>query len=45
MENKIPHHTTHLMCPVLKKLEEVDFEINVFRGPEHGLEVDSCVTR
>ena len=42
MENKIPHHTIHLMCPALKKLEEIDFEIDVFRGPKHGLEVTAC---
>ena len=42
MENKIPHHTIHLMCPALKKLEEIDFEINIFRGPEHGVKVTAC---
>jgi hypothetical protein len=30
------------MCPVLNKLEDIDFEINIFRGLEHGVKVTAC---
>lgn len=43
MEKGKPHVATELMCPVLKKTEEVGFDVNVFRNPDHGgLEVTAC---
>ena len=43
MKEHIPHAKTSLECPVSKKNREVNFEINVFRGADHGgLEVTTC---
>jgi len=43
MKEQVPHATTSLECPELKKNCEVNFEINVFRGANHGgLEVTGC---
>ena len=38
-----PHYTTELECPVLKKREEVGFDVNIFHAIEHGgLDVTAC---
>ena len=43
MKKQVPQATTSLECPALKKNCEVNFEINVFRGANHGgLEVTDC---
>lgn len=43
MKEHVPHATISLECPESKKNCEVNFEINVFRGADHGgLEVASC---
>ena len=43
MEKGKPHVMTELECPVLKKKEQVEFSVNVFRSPEHrGLDVTEC---
>ena len=43
MEKGMPHRTTELECPILKKKEEVGFDVNVFRSSEHGgLNVTEC---
>lgn len=43
MKEHVPQATASLECPELKKNREVNFEINVFRGANHGgLEVTSC---
>ncbi len=43
MEKGKPHRTTELQCPILKKKEDVGFDVNVFRSPEHGgLDVTAC---
>ena len=43
MKENIPHTQTSLECPVLKKPCDVNLEINVFRGADHGgIEATSC---
>ena len=43
MQKGKPHITTHLVCPLLQKIVEVGFDINVFRAPERrGLDVTTC---
>ena len=42
MKEQVPQVTTSLECPALKKNCEVNFEINVFRGADHGVEVTGC---
>ncbi len=43
MAKKAPHTQTTLECPVLKKPCDVNLEINVFRGANHGgVEATSC---
>ena len=43
MDKGRPHVMTELECPVLKKKEQVEFSVNVFRSPEHrGLDVTKC---
>ena len=43
MEKGMPHLKKEVECPVLKKKEEVGFDVNVFRSPEHGgLNVTEC---
>ena len=43
MEKGKPHVIIELGCPVLKKREEVGFDVNVFHGSEHGgLDVSAC---
>ena len=43
MNNKVPQSVTRLDCPVLKKECEVNFEVNVFRGADHGgVEATTC---
>ena len=36
MEDQIPQDQSTVECPVLKKPCEVNFEINIFRGADHG---------
>lgn len=43
MNKNVPHTVTTLECPVLKKECEVNFEVNVFRGANHGgVEASTC---
>ena len=43
MEERRPHVTTEMECPVLHKEEEIGFDVNVFHGYDHGgLDVTSC---
>jgi len=43
MKPEIPEVQAHVQCPNLKEKRHVDFEINVFRGPEKGgVEVTGC---
>jgi hypothetical protein len=43
MKEHVPQATASLECPALKKNCEVNFELNVFRGANHGgLEVTGC---
>lgn len=43
MKKNVPQTVTTLECPELKKECEVNFEINVFRGANHGgMEATTC---
>ena len=43
MENRIPHGTIDLECPVHRESRQVEFAVNVFRDADHkGLEVEAC---
>jgi len=43
MNSKVPQSVKKLDCPVLKKECEVNFEVNVFRGADHGgVEATTC---
>ena len=43
MKSRIPQATALVECPTSKKNCEVTFEVNVFRGANHGgLEVTNC---
>ncbi|TSA02796.1 MAG: hypothetical protein D4R81_04260 [Nitrospiraceae bacterium] len=43
MENRRPHITKAMECPVLHKKEEIGFDVNVFHVADHGgLNVTSC---
>ncbi len=43
MEKKAPYAQTTLECPVLKRPCDVNLEINIFRGADHGgVEATSC---
>ncbi len=43
MQTGKPHVAVELECPVHKELRDVEFDVNVFRRPEHhGLDVTRC---
>ena len=43
MKSNVPQAVITLDCPILKKPCEVNFEVNVFRGANHGgVEVTRC---
>lgn len=43
MRKGMPSVKTALQCPVLKETREVQFDVNVFRGVDHGgLSVNAC---
>jgi len=42
MKSEVPEVQAEVQCPKLKESREVDFEINVFRGAEKGVEVTAC---
>ncbi len=43
MKSEVPEVQAEVICPKLKEMREIDFEINVFRGAENGgVEVTAC---
>jgi hypothetical protein len=43
MENRMPHGTTDVECPVHRESRQVEFAVNVFRDADHkGLDVEGC---
>ena len=43
MEKGTPVKNAEVECPVLKQKREVDFEVNIFRGSDHGgMHVRTC---